>query len=223
MVFADPFPSPYLPPLTDDFTALLDSFEKHVGDKEPEPEWRNRQNTDIYHEALINFFANANLPKSLCDKAHRTFKETKANLKKPPKSTFPLLFAVCYKVLKDEHVAMTLKEICGYVEEVSAKDIFRAFNKYLVDEQGSLPPEQLVDRFCGKLNLHHKHATNIKQLLRSNNHDFVKNQRPASIASGFIASYCKANGIAIPVSNIAMVCGISQVTIYRLLRKLSVK
>ena len=91
---------------------------------------------------------------------------------------------------------------------------------YFKDKQGSVKPIELIDRFTGKLGISQKHAQEMKLLLSNDSCPFAKSQqRPATVAGGIIAQFCRSNNLQIPVSKIAKVTGTSQVTLYRFLNK----
>ena len=76
-----------------DFEKNCESFDEY--NREPQPKV-----FDVYHETLVNFFCNANLPRPLTDKAYKLYMDTKNSLSQLPKSNYPLLMASAYKVPK---------------------------------------------------------------------------------------------------------------------------
>ncbi len=127
------------------------------------------------------------------------------------------LIALCFsEVLKRENVPRTLKEISGVTGE-SLKSL-GALMKEVFPNSPQVRPHQIVSRFCGKLDIHRRHAIKIEHELETLVQ--VNSVSPDTLAAAAIADYVKSNALGVKLTEIADVCGVTQVSIRRQLKRL---
>ena len=127
-----------------------------------------------------------------------------------------ILIAVCfYESLKRQFIPRTIKETAGLTGQ-SIKSII-ALLRTVFPSSVDLKPYQVIARFCGKLGIHRRHAMKIEKSLAK--YEQYNSVSPETIAAAVITMYCRDRALEPCISEISSVCGLSDTSIRRQIRR----
>ena len=172
------------------------------------------------YEILLEFTSKANLPEIYATTAYSYHKKLNSNKKNMSLET--RLYASMYRALNYHGTPFSLHEMCG-LSGLSSKELSHAYKKMFSDKgivtNMCLRPSMFITRFCSKLNLP-RHASNrIFKELKAKEEKLCMSKNPATIAAKEIFQYCQQNNENISLKMICNVCGVSETSVYRCMKK----
>ncbi len=199
-----------------DCAFIIDTLPLFGATFEPQQELRTDENHDVLTMVFVDLCFNSNISPIFAQDMAALFKSVIENhqITYLQKST---LIALCFsEVMKRENAPRSLKEISGLTGEPLKSLV--ALMKEVFPRSIQVQPHQLVGRFCGKLNIHRRHAMQIEKKLTSLIQ--VNSVSPDTVAAAAITDHVRNNALGIQLQQISEVCGITQVSIRRQLRRL---
>ena len=196
--------------------------QQHVHD--PVTKTISRFQDEKRFKPLLDFASRSGIAIRLVEDAYHLFKKTEKRLieaSQSIKSPLPLLFACVYKIMQENECSWTLREIAGHTT-LNCSTIAKCYHQHL-DTDFTLKPIFLIERFCSKLNMPKPAIACIYRRLENHPLNHFSSRNPATVAAAMIRMYCVENKLKITMKQIAETCGISPISVTRLLRELNKK
>ncbi len=170
---------------------------------------------------LLDFASSSGIAIQLVEDAYLLFTKTEKRLmdtSQSIKSPLPLLFACVYKIMQENECSWTLREIAGHTT-LDCRTIAKCYHQHL-ETNFTLKPVFLIERFCSKLNIPKPAIARIYARLKNDPLNHFSSRNPATVAAAMIRVYCVEHKLKIPMKQLAAACGISSISVSRLVKKM---